>query len=63
MTKVGLKVNATIYWKCENWHWGWKFVGGKEKSLVKQVREIVDDDDDDDIHDVNTLSVERRKAL
>ena len=62
-----------------------KVLGGEYKSLIEQVRVIVDDDQDDDqdgddhdddqdgddqdgddhddIHDVNTLSVERRKAL
>ena len=65
-----------------------KVLGGEQKSLIEQVREIFDDDHDgdqdgddhdgdhdddhdddqdgddhDDIHDVNTLSVERRKAL
>ena len=53
-----------------------KVLGGEQKSLAEQVRGIFDDDHDDDqdgddqdgddhddIHDVNTLSVERRKAL
>ena len=53
-----------------------KVLGGEQKSLIEQVRGIFDDDHDDDqdgddqdgddhddIHDVNTLSVERRKAL
>ena len=53
-----------------------KVLGGEQKSLTEQVRGILDDDHDDDqdgddqdgddhddIHDVNTLSVERRKAL
>ena len=53
-----------------------KVLGGEQKSLTEQVRGIFDDDHDDDqdgddqdgddhddIHDVNTLSVERRKAL